>query len=88
MVCTDRVATARGSLVMFDPKTVFTEAGYRDYLMRLALIEDALFHIVNMADDLHIGCLEGDDSLDTLYKMQALLESKFLETGDGETRED
>lgn len=73
---------------MYKPQDVFTETGLREYQVHLHLIEQALFFILNNADDLHIGCKEGDNSLEVLYAMQSLLESKHLHAGDGEVNED
>ena len=72
---------------MYNPKDVFTESGLKEYQMQLYLLEHALSFILNQADDLHLGCNEGDNSLDTLYAMQRLIESRLLETGDGEIDE-
>jgi hypothetical protein len=66
---------------MFDPKDILTEDGVRKMEGHLFNIEEALFYILNHADDLHIGALDGKQ-LDTLYAMETLLPT--LRTGDGE----
>jgi len=68
---------------MKDPKKVFTENGYLDWLLALRQLELSLFTVINSADDLHIGA-QDDAQLETLYNMQRLLESGVLKTGDGE----
>ena len=71
---------------MYNPKEVLTEDGYKQLYVHLANMENALFFILNHADDLHIGALD-DEQLDVLYKVQGMVEgeSPLLLTGDGET---
>ena len=69
---------------MYNPKEVLTESGYQKHYVNVCNIEYALFEILNNADDLHIGALD-DEQLETLYKMQELIDSGLLLTGDGET---
>lgn len=73
--------------IMRDPKKVLTEEGFRKLQAHLVNIEEGLFFITNHADDLHIGAMDEGKALDTLYDMQELIESKHLETGDGEEDE-
>ena len=40
---------------MRNPKEVFGEKGYLDYLVKVKLLEDSVNFFINMADDLHIG---------------------------------
>lgn len=43
---------------MRDPRKILTKSGYRDYMMHLQNLENALFYLRNNADDLHIGATE------------------------------
>lgn len=67
---------------MRDPKEVLTEDGYEELRMHHRAMQNAIFFIINHADDLHI-----DEPMELLYKMQELLESKLLLKGDGEKDE-
>lgn len=69
---------------MYDPKDVFTPGGLVQHQAHLTNMENALLWLINHADDLHIDALT-DDHLDTIYTMHALLESRVLHNGDGET---
>ena len=74
---------------MYDPKNVFTSDGLKQHMVHLFNMEQAIFWLLNNADDLHIET--SSDTLtvmDVLHAMESLLESKFLLTGDGETEED
>ena len=71
---------------MYNPKDVFTESGLEQHRVHVFNMKQALFWLRNNADDLHIGALT-DDHLDVIYAMNRLLESKVLETGDGEVEE-
>jgi hypothetical protein len=71
---------------MYNPKDILTEDGCRKLFIHVGNIEFALFYILNHANDLHID----DEQLETLYKMQEMVEgdSPLLLTGDGEEFED
>lgn len=71
---------------MYKPENILTKSGFEEYKAHLFNIEKGLFFILNHADDLHIGAFaKGREVEETLYKMNAVLESKFLLNGDGET---
>ncbi len=68
---------------MYDPKDVCSRSGLEAHLGHIFNLKQAIFYFTNSADDLHIGALD-DKPLDTLFRMQNLLDSGVLETGDGE----
>jgi len=68
---------------MFDPKSIFTQSGIEDHKVHLYNMRKAIFHLLNNADDLHIGALD-DKQLDVIHNMSNLLDSKVLDEGDGE----
>ncbi len=68
---------------MYDPKDILSRWALEEHQGHLFNLKQALFHLVNYADDLHIGALT-DDHLDVIYAMQRLIESRVLYDGDGE----
>ncbi len=69
---------------MYDPKDVYNDYGYEDYMFHLKALEHHLFYVMNDIDDLHIGALD-IKQMDTLFEFRDLL--KILKTGDGEKYE-
>lgn len=74
---------------MYNPKDILTEAGYREFQAHIFNMQNALFFVLNHADDLHIGALDSEQ-LDVLHKMSVMVEGNnpVMLTGDGETMED
>jgi hypothetical protein len=70
---------------MYNPKKILTEDGYTNLFVHVKNMENALFYILNHADDLHIGSLD-DEQLEILYKLQEMItgDSPLLLNGDGE----
>ena len=71
---------------MLDPKTVMTEDGMEHIRGHVFNMKEALFYILNHADDLRIGSKDSK-LLETLYEMQEVVESGVLVHGNGEVRE-
>lgn len=69
---------------MLDPREVLTEDGMRKLQAYLTMMDEGTFYLINHADDLRIP----ENILETLYKMREILESRILERGDGEKRDD
>jgi len=69
---------------MYDPKDIFTENGYEDYLFHLKAIEKGLDYIEHHLHDLHVDCSEG--LAEKIYAFREIL--PVLRTGDGEVDED
>lgn len=69
---------------MRSPKKMLTKRSYDEWFANIITVRQILNKIINEADDLHIGALEGDKSLDVLYAAQELFESDFFLEGDGE----
>lgn len=69
---------------MLDPREVLTEDGFRKLQAYLTIMEEGVFFLINEQDDLRLP----DYLLDPLFKMKEILESRILERGDGEKRED
>jgi len=70
---------------MYDPKTIFTENGYEDYLAHLHNIKKGLDYIQGHLDDLHVGALDPtqEDDWYAIYdSFKKLL--PVLKKGDGE----
>lgn len=65
---------------MRNPKEVFTEDGYLEWLLTLKQLENAVFRVLNDADDLGLGSHD-DKQLSLFYQLQELLESGVLKTG-------
>ena len=66
---------------MYNPKDILTDAGYEEYLAHLFNIKSGIFFILCHADDLH---LDDNNILNILYKIEEILDSNILKTGDGE----
>jgi len=69
---------------MYDPKDILSEGGIRKLEGHLFNMEEALFFLLNHADDLHIGA-QDNSQIETLHNMEALI--PILRTGDGEKDE-
>ena len=67
---------------MRNPKEIFTDDGYEDYLYYLRAIEKGIFFITNMADDL----LLDEDIAEALYSVDNILSK--LKNNNGEKYED
>jgi len=74
---------------MYNPKDVLTKHGYTELFVHVKNMENALFYILNHADDLHIGALDYEQ-IEILYKVQEMVEGDecLLLTGDDETGDD
>ena len=66
--------------LMRDPKEVFTEGGYQEWLLNLKQLENCVFKVLSDADDLLLGS-EDEQQIDVFYRLQKLLESGVLKTG-------
>lgn len=75
---------------MYNPKDIYTEDGFFDYMMHLKNIEKGLFELINMADDLHLGIDEkSDDAFQAVQNLYDILTTtRILQEGDGEVAED
>lgn len=74
---------------MYDPKDVLTESGLEQHRVHIFNMKQAIFWLINNADDLHIGTShKGDRALDVIYNMKGLLDSELLQKGDGEEIEE
>lgn len=72
---------------MFAPKDMLTDRGLEEYKFHLIMLRKGLAHLLNLADDLHIGSSD-DEQITRLYEMDQALESGVYDDGDGETEDD
>lgn len=68
---------------MYNPKDVLTERGVIELGVHLYNMNNAIFFLLNHADDLGIGALD-EKQLDILHDMKAILDSDVYKNGDGE----
>lgn len=68
---------------MYNPKEVFTKQGLEEHAFQIRSLEKALDHLMNNADDLHIGALDSRQE-ELLYEFRELVQSGVFLNGDGE----